>query len=136
MSENQGDFDKVAHKSKQTVLWIQVGEAVLLGLAAVAIVVLVTIVINDHQTISRQQAALAKVTVAQVAEARRVSNALCDSQFTIGTAPLPPTATKLAVEFIAASRKAFAVLECKGNLGPPPKSLVALGRKLGVPIRY
>ena len=136
MSEIQGDFDRVAHKSKQTVLWIQAGESVLLILAAIAIVVLVIVVINDHDQISRQQAALAKVTAVQAAEAHRVSNALCDSQFTIATAPLPPAATRLGVQLVEASRKAFIVLDCRGNLGPPPKSLIALGKKLGVPIRY
>ena len=143
-SEDRGeDFGKIAEKSRRTLLWIQIGEAVLLIFAAVAIIVLIVTVYNDRaklavqqKVIVSQQQKLSQITQAQVAEAHRVSNALCDSQFTIGTAPLPPSATKLGVEFVEASRKAFIVLECKGNLGPPPKSLVHLGVKLNVPIRY
>jgi hypothetical protein len=144
------DFGKVARRSGRAVMWIQLGEAILLALAAVAIVILVVTVYDNRAQISRQQSViaaqqarlarqqqeLATQAAAQRAETVRVREALCDSQFAIATAPIEPPSSKLGVSLVESFRKGFVVLGCMGSIGLPPKELQSLGHHFGVPIRY
>jgi Na+(H+)/acetate symporter ActP len=132
----RADFDAVAEKSRKTILWVQIAEGALLVVAAAVIVVLVLVVDGQREQISRQQHQIALQAVALQADAHRVRAALCDSQFTIGTAQLPPPGSKVGVEFVEASRKAFVLLGCPGKLGNPPHSLVDMGKKFGVALRF
>jgi hypothetical protein len=96
--------------------------AVLLG-AVVAIVLLSFALVKAEHRIALDE--------------QTTATAFCDTQYTIGTAPLPAaSASKLGTEFVEASRKAFIVLGCPGRLGPPSKDLIELGHKYDIPIRY
>jgi fumarate reductase subunit D len=144
-------IEDITRRSGRTVLWVQIGEGILLVAAFAAIIILVFgIILPDHNKIGHQQAIIlaqqnrllaeqqriATIAAANTAEGRRVKFALCDSQFTVATITVPAGATKVLVQFVEASRKAYTVLGCPGRLGPPPKDLLAAGKKWGVPIRY
>jgi len=110
-------------RRSRRVLWMVVfTQGLVLALAIIGIVVLA--------------AALAKADHRIASDEVQITSGLCDAQFTIGTAQLPAPASKLGVQFVEANRKAFTVLGCPGQLGPPSPGLVKLGRKYGVPIRY
>ena len=137
MTRPENEFDAVAAKSRRTIIWVQIGEAVLIAAAGIGLVILLAIVFGQSHKIAEQQHQLALQGAAQVTEAHRVRSALCDSQFTIGTLSRPTQqATKFGVQFIEASRKAFVLLDCPGHIGSPPKELVVLGGKYGVAIRF
>ena len=117
-----GDLEGLVRRSRRVLLVVVITQGLLLMLAIVGIVALA--------------AALSKADHRIAGDEVTVTTALCDAQFTIGTAQLPAPGSKLGTEFVEASRKAFTVLHCPGRLGPPSPGLVQLGRKYDVPIRY
>ena len=146
----EAEFANVAKQSRRTILVVQIVEGALLAAALASIVVLglllldarhhitieQAIIVSQQEKVKTEQVRIASLAAANAAEGRRIKTALCDSQFTIASAPVSNVASKLGVEFIESSRKAFVVLGCPGRLGLPPKSLIAAGTRFGVPIRY
>lgn len=147
---SDSQIGSIAKQSRRTILIVQVLEAVLLAAAMVSIVVMAALLADARHHIDVQQGTIlaqqaqiktaqekiAALAAANAAEGRRVKQALCDNQFTIATVPVTSIASKVLVQFVESSRKAFIVLGCPGRLGPPPKSLIAQGAKVGVAIRY
>lgn len=125
----EADLQSMVRRSRR-VLWLVVfTQGAVLCLAILAIMMLAVVLFRQEHRIGLDEA-----RIAAIAETNR--SAECDSHFTIATAPLPPSATKLGVAFVIASRKAFTVLRCPGNLPPPPESLIKLAKQYGITIRY
>lgn len=109
-------------RSRRVLFVIVATQGVLLILALIGLGVLGSALIRAEHRIAFDEATTA--------------SALCDSQFTIATAPLPPGVSKFALEFVEASRKGFVVLDCPGQIGPPGKALQEAATKYGITLRY
>lgn len=136
-------IEKVARKSRNTLVVLQVVMACLMGAMMFALII-GGLVINENRVRLQQQVAIntqdrlrvATAVQLQKQEQQRVTSALCDNQFTIATAPVPINATRILVQFVESSRKAFVLLQCRGRLPAPSSNLVVASRKQDVPLRY
>lgn len=136
-------IDKVAKKSRNTLIVVQIVMAALMGAMAFALVVGGGVIyqnrskLQEQVTINTEQRIRITAAVsAQKAEQIRITTALCDNQFTIATAPVPPNSSKILVQFVESSRKAFIVLGCRGRLPLPSENLIKSARTQDVPLRY
>jgi hypothetical protein len=136
-------MENVAKKSRNTLLVMQVVMASLMGAMAFALIIGGTVIYQNKSSIERQvninteqRLRIAAAVAAQQNEEHRVATALCDNQYTIATAPVPANATKILVQFVESSRKAFVLLGCKGHLQVPPDNLIKAARIQGVSLRY
>lgn len=125
----EADLRGMVDKSGRTLRLIVVSQGVVICLMVLALIVLAIAFFRQEKRLGDDE-----TRIAAVATTNRTAE--CDSHFTIATAPLPPSATKLGVAFVEASRKAFRVLHCPGTLPPPPESLIKLGKKYAITIRY
>lgn len=125
----EADLQSIVRRSRR-VLWLVVfTQGAVLVLAVLAIVVLAVTLIQEKHRISADEAQIeATQAVIRAAE--------CDTHYAIGTSVPSPATTPVGVQILETERKAFVVLRCPGQLGPPSRQLVQFGRKFHIPIRY
>jgi hypothetical protein len=136
-------MENVAKRSRNTLLVMQVVMAALMGAMAFALIIGGTVIYQNKASIERQvninteqRLHIAAAVAAQQNEQHRVATALCDNQYTIANVPVPANGSKILVQFVESSRKAFVLLGCNGHLQAPPDNLIKAARAQGVPIRY
>ena len=129
---------KVTRSADRTVKAVQIAEAVMLGIALVAIVVLSTVVFQQHSTVQAQAATL-RVQQTELVRAqkqitlneRRVLTA-CSFWKDLGELPVSLAATKLGIGIVVHSRTAFTGFVCIGKLSPVSPELRTLAHKYGL----
>lgn len=136
-------IEKVARKSRNTLVIIQIVMASLLGMVLICLVIGGYLILNNRSTLQDQvnqntqdRIGISNALKLQKEEQQRIDSALCDNQYTVATVPVPKNGGKILVQFVESSRKAFVVLQCPGKLPPPSQSLLIAGSRNDIPIRY
>lgn len=136
-------IDKVARRSRNTLLVLQVTMAAIMGAMIFALVIGGSVIYRNRNQLEQQvtvnteqRLRIAAAVNAQKTEEIRIATALCDNQYTIATAPVPAAATKILVQFVESSRKAFVLLSCPGHLQLPSDNLIKAAKAQDVPLRY